>query len=346
MPPMSGIDWRCPSHVLEKMPKSRKGAGVRGISIGCVKVEMIEMKGCMEGYIKGARKLTNKTLIYLNLASRSEDGINKANMFFQMHTYADKMPKIVSDWQYIDIFGDIFRVMFEPVPTLAQRINKTMTELGLKENEYSSAHVRARYPTAKIKTIVDTTGFEDYKNVEDILNPVIDNALRCANRIAPDLTKIFFASDQHDIIDSIEKRNISFGEGGETRVVGIHQNTIIKHFDKTYNDTKASDFYSLFEDLLIMGGSRCVTHGVGSFGAFGAGISGNRCRGIHRNKRGNAIKCPNDKTEIVCMPIETYSNGSLLFGNVVDGPGKIYPIGCNSSNTQNGQIKEKINTTA
>ena len=29
-------------------------------------------------------------------------------------------------------------------------------------------------------------------------------------------------------------------------------------------------FYSVFEDLLIMGGSRCVSRGMGSFGSFGS----------------------------------------------------------------------------
>ena len=35
----------------------------------------------------------------------------------------------------------------------------------------------------------------------------------------------------------------------------------------------ADDHYPVIEDLLIMGGSNCVAYGIGSFGAFRAGLA-------------------------------------------------------------------------
>ena len=52
------------------------------------------------------------------------------------------------------------------------------------------------------------------------------------------------------------------------------------------------EFYNIIEDLLIMGGSACVSHGMGSFGAFGAGLIGNKCRVVH-TQNAEMQKCPN-----------------------------------------------------
>ena len=44
-----------------------------------------------------------------------------------------------------------------------------------------------------------------------------------------------------------------------------------------------------------MGGSKCDAHGVGSFGSFGAGLAGNRCRTVHRKSIGYIVPCPNER---------------------------------------------------
>lgn len=46
-----------------------------------------------------------------------------------------------------------------------------------------------------------------------------------------------------------------------------------------------------------MGGSKCVVHGIGSFGAFGAALASNRCRALHRDLYDRPLKCPNNHTE-------------------------------------------------
>ena len=107
---------------------------------------------CAKKDIEKGRHLKPK-FVFLDLYIHSLERINAANHLFQYHTYHDKMPHIYQ-WQFVDLMGDIFRVMFEPVPALARIINNTMSSLGLRENEYTSIHVRSRYPTESVKIIL------------------------------------------------------------------------------------------------------------------------------------------------------------------------------------------------
>ena len=101
----------------------------------------------------------------------------------------------------------------------------------------------------------------------------------------------------------------------------IDREEIHKHFDtSTRNYKKFEEFYPVFEDLLIMGGSKCVSHGVGSFGSLGAGLTGNKCRARHRKPSGRRDFCPNDAFN--SDPIKIDPN-EMLFGESVGGEGTI-----------------------
>lgn len=54
-------------------------------------------------------------------------------------------------------------------------------------------------------------------------------------------------------------------------IVGVDRDSEPLHVDGG-NSMIPSDYFSGFEDLLIMGGSRCVSHGMGSFGSFGYAV--------------------------------------------------------------------------
>ena len=88
-------------------------------------------------------------------------------------------------------------------------------------------------------------------------------------------------------------RDISLDGGIQVRSVGIHRDKEPLHSNVKHPGSHINDFFPLFEDLLIMGGSKCVAHGLGSFGSFGAGLIGNQCRTIHRRWDGRRIFCPN-----------------------------------------------------
>eukprot|EP00957_Ditylum_brightwellii_P114411 8722672-Ditylum_brightwellii.AAC.1 len=107
----------------------------------------------------------------------------------------------LDQWKYPDMFGDIFRVMFQPVPAIAHEINKTMSSLGLVESLYVSAHVRSRYPTGPMGKVADKGGLLHLEgDVRSYLDGIGTNALDCVMKLGSDLP-IFFVSDSRLFTD-------------------------------------------------------------------------------------------------------------------------------------------------
>ena len=237
----------------------------------------------------------------------------------------------LTNWEYPDMIGDIFRVMFEPVPLLARQVNSTMTKLGLVENKYVSTHVRARYPQALLFKVVGNTKYDkdggldfEKEKVQEIIFPVAKNAVQCGHVLAPDL-KMFFVSDQNQVTNYVISHQLTVhdinGKVSTIQPLGINRDKEPIHTEGNLNmTTSALDFYPVFEDLLIMGGSKCVAHGLGSFGSLGAGLGSNRCRAIHRNHHGKSLDCPNNHT----LPHPVVINASeMIFGEQPGGLGKL-----------------------
>jgi hypothetical protein len=227
------------------------------------------------------------------------------------------------------MIGDIFRIMFEPIPLLAKRINATMTSLDLVENEFVSTHVRARYPAGYImkflgggrnQTFDKDGGLKFEGKLKNWINSIVKNAVTCGHLLAPDL-KVFFISDHNDATNYALSTEISLKGGDKIKAIGLNRKEEPLHMDgNNHQMVNAADFYSVFEDLLIMGGSRCVSHGIGSFGSFGAGLTGNRCRAIHRKYNAQPITCPNDRGGRKSI---TFDASEMMFGEKPGGHGKI-----------------------
>ena len=127
-------------------------------------------------------------------------------------------------------------------------------------------------------------------------------------------------------------RDVVLSGGSKARVRGAHRDEEPLHSEGNHPESKISYFYPLFEDLLIIGGSKCVVHGIGSFGAFGAGLNGNRCRAIHRLYNGKPLTCPNERTSYECtsitQQIKNYE-GKFLFDSKVEEEDLISSQRCN-----------------
>lgn len=158
-----------------------------------------------------------------------------------------------------------------------------------------------------------------------------NNALECGSLLDPS-NQLFFSSDNVDLTDFILRTpfvmNITNGTSIRTyQPIGVDQRAEIKHLGAIHHEgADPTDFYPIIEDLFIMGGARCVSHGIGSFGAFAAGLSGNRCRAIHRKHRGGGTeKCPNSRSAIV---LKNITKDELLFNDEVtdDAAGRIVPV--------------------
>ena len=183
----------------------------------------------------------NSKYVFLDLPFKTVDRVNAANNLFQLHTYADKM-QLIGQWQFVDLMGDIFRVMFEPVSALAQSINNTMSSLGLKENEYVLVHVSSRYTTTSINLRFDHGGGLKLEGCwRSYLIPIIHNAISCANVMSPD-SVIYFASDNHEVVQNAVTHDVIIGKGGHVRPVGIHRDMEPLHSEAKPSQSQISDF--------------------------------------------------------------------------------------------------------
>ncbi|GFH44275.1 hypothetical protein CTEN210_00749 [Chaetoceros tenuissimus] len=290
--PKGGLDWTCPSDF--------NGEFGHASTLYWGEVNTPEAKESMTNRIEYIKELSDQ---FVTVKTKNNDfqHINYLNAIFAGYSYENQMPKVFR-WMHVYLMEHIFRVMFKPIPAIARNVNATMKELGLVEGKYTSVHFRARYPTAMLKKILGgqnqfidhdkgklQTPFEgQYKSY---LLRVAKNAIGCGANIDPDMDKIFFSSDDVNLVDYVISNKIQTTHGN-VQCVGVGERSHVKHME--YHKTNSDeDFYPLIEDLLVMGGSKCVAHGVGSFGAFGASLAGNRCRAMHRRHSGKPLECPN-----------------------------------------------------
>ena len=326
LPPSNGLDWRCPPEVASLLDESKETA--KQPIIRAYNIDRCNSKNqivpCAQTKIDYMRKDDGKYLS-IKLVSNDVASINKALYLFQRHSYVDRMPSL-DNWAFVDLMGDIFRVMFEPITPLAIRINQTMAQLGLVENHYSSVHTRCRYPVYPAarhqgKQVDKEGGLLFANKTKDALIDIMENAINCAHQLDPHLP-IYFASDHDDATRYMITHDTHLNSTQYIRPVGINRKEEPLHMGnlEESHEHKAIDYFSIFEDLLIIGGSKCVAHGVGSFGSFGAAITGNRCRAIHRKFNGALVKCPNDRalkrlvpiTEPILYGQNTQNNANLV----------------------------------
>ena len=214
--PARDVDWRLPIEDDDIFLKADKAFCLKDengyfgyLSGSCSRYKPLCYDDCLT-YL--AERVSNDThnIVGLDLLKRSTDQINNGNMLFQKFSYTSEA-KILDKWDFPDMFGDIFRVMFQPIPPIGMNLNRTMSELGLYEGKYSSAHVRARYPSDQgLKKLigdlkyVDKNGKIEVKNdVLDYLTKVSQHALSCVALGTDSNSKIYFASDTNDLTKHI-----------------------------------------------------------------------------------------------------------------------------------------------
>eukprot|EP00554_Chaetoceros_debilis_P003099 CAMPEP_0194085620 /NCGR_PEP_ID=MMETSP0149-20130528/18145_1 /TAXON_ID=122233 /ORGANISM="Chaetoceros debilis, Strain MM31A-1" /LENGTH=601 /DNA_ID=CAMNT_0038768551 /DNA_START=30 /DNA_END=1832 /DNA_ORIENTATION=- len=353
-PPKGGMDWRCPPEFDAIVDKSKPSSMQKNFTY----YEFYDRNSRRNGSNDIAIAETvlrdirgnNATFVSMGTVDQDFNKINSLNNIFNAHSYQDRY-SAASKWFHVDLSEHIHRVLFEPIPVIGRMINGTMTRLGLVENEYTSVHVRARYPTRHLKGILG----ENYNNhdsghytpsfegkFKDYLLSLASNAIKCgvfADRDSSDgndnhngdkghndSRPIYFSSDSSDLSSYIASSYIANNgllsdknEKLNDRAMMYHPVSIkdrgtIKHL--VGGDRDHAGYYPIIEDLFIMGGSRCVSHGIGSFGAFGAGLAGNRCRAVHRDWRANSIDCPNMNQ---LHWLANVTDDALLFGEKVSG---------------------------
>ena len=148
--------------------------------------------------------------------------------------------------------------------------------------------------------------FEWEGDVREYMIKLSDNAINCAHLLSPDLP-VFFVSDSHHLSNFWNSTEIKkIGDNVDVPVLAVNRSIEPPHIDRDdgWPGSKPYDFFTVFEDILIMGGSKCVAHGIGSFGSLGSALIGNKCRVIHRNPKGGSNMCPNQSSERTLIPTD------------------------------------------
>mmetsp|Transcript_22196 Transcript_22196/g.32767 ORF Transcript_22196/g.32767 Transcript_22196/m.32767 type:complete len:453 (+) Transcript_22196:119-1477(+) len=157
----------------------------------------------------------------------------------------------ITDSTYDQVFHDLFRLVFDPHPSIAKILREELAVSGLTPGHYAVAHYRAFYARASRKP-------------ERIMKMTL-NAINCASQLRPG-GPIYFASDSLLALATARE----YAKNNLYSVVTI-ENQEPLHLDKAGNwsERKPSDFYSIFVDLYLMAMGRCLTFGQGGFGRFG-----------------------------------------------------------------------------
>ena len=189
----------------------------------------------------------------------------------------------------------MFRLMFSPSKALAERVESTMESLHLVPSQYSSVHLRVKYPVDKS---IDEKLFTFQKHKEKITSWAT-NAVNCAAELHPNST-IYVSSDNNDTVGYLLEDS-HFAQHYIDATKHNKHPLVVKLVARDYSQenehvafssNKESDgFMDVFIDLMILGMGKCVAHGVGGYGRLGAALSGGECVMAHRNHRGRPNMC-------------------------------------------------------
>lgn len=184
-------------------------------------------------------------------------------------------------------YHELFRLLFTPSPALSERVTKTMKSLDLIPSEYSSVHLRVKYPHGGVKE--EDFTFEKHKSK---IVGWANNAVNCAAELHPNST-IYVSSDNNDTVGYLLEDS-PFAKHYIDATEHKKHPLLLKLVSRDYScenehvafssNKEADGFMSVFEDLVIMGMGRCVAHGVGGYGRLGAALSGGECAVAHRGR--------------------------------------------------------------
>jgi hypothetical protein len=155
-----------------------------------------------------------------------------------------------------------------------------MNSLELVPSQYSSVHLRVKYPHAGIKE--ESFTFERHRSQ---IIKWATNAVNCAAELHPNST-IYVSSDNNDTVGYLLEES-HFAQHYIDATEHKKHPLIVKLVSRDYsnenehvafsNVKEADGFMSVFEDLIIMGMGRCVAHGLGGYGRLAAALSGGEC---------------------------------------------------------------------
>jgi hypothetical protein len=161
-------------------------------------------------------------------------------------------------------YRDSFRALFRPVQPVQDIVDRTQRVLGLQNVPYTSLHLRMKYTSIS-------------SNAEQVWS-----ALTCAERVGDPSSPIFVASDSGEMALLATRlaveRNLTRRVVARVEYPSLHIDMGADYLNPRSEDWKshnASEYYTVFSDLLLLGDSTCVVGGTGSYGKWGSQLSRN-----------------------------------------------------------------------
>lgn len=183
-----------------------------------------------------------------------------------------------------DLYGfyrDLWKVMFQPSPPVAEELQKNLRALQLIPGEFASKygvvknisrgmhqHILLLTDHVDLSAAVHIRALYGVKEIGDgRLLRMVTNAMNCVSTLRPG-GPYFIASDTLIAIQMAmayaEHHNVSLVSATHEREP-LH----IEFYNKSDPDLKPEHFYDGFVDMYIMAATRCVAHGKGGFARWG-----------------------------------------------------------------------------
>lgn len=231
VPPRGGMDWRAPPWL----------------------VELIETRGI--GRVSG-----KSTGGVVNAAISETPMFVLARMIMQdyhagRYWYDEQLQP--GEPNFETIFHHVWKIMFTPSAAVRQRLEQSMSEMGLLPYQYTAAHCRVLYAKD------DSPQWQQQTWAE--------NAVNCASELRPQLP-IFFTSDSADATVYAQKYGQSRNATVQTRIPDPNPPL---HIEFSGGWRPAVDYIDGFVDLYILAEATCITYNKGGYGVFGSLIGRN-----------------------------------------------------------------------
>jgi len=202
-------------------------------------------------------------------------------------TAANSSHTIPYELDLLELFRDLWKIMFQPSPPVARLIQQNLRQMQLVPGEFASVHLRVLYA-------VDAQPL--YR-----IHLLVKNAMNCVSNLRPG-GPYFVAGDSLDAIrmahDYAVQHNVTLHSASHDTTTTT-TTTMLNNNNNNNNRTKKepqhlewynasdtslmpSDFYAGFVDVYLMAATRCVAAGKGGFAKWGQLLGYNSsCIKIH-----------------------------------------------------------------
>ncbi|CAB9510304.1 expressed unknown protein [Seminavis robusta] len=257
LPPQGGLDWRVPHYMVDAVL---------------------------------AKPARGRKQDIVRLANATGAGMQVMICEMQASDYGqewyDENPLNGDEQQHarLQMFRHMWHWVFTPAPPVAERVKDNFDKLGIRPGEYASAHIRAVY-AVKERSEKDMTRRTHH-------------AMNCISMLRPG-GPFFVASDTAFAV----KAAMEYGRSKNVTVVATTNNGAYQKqplhldmYDVSDPSLVPEDFYDAFVDLYLLGSTRCVAHGQGSFGHWGYLLGYNSTCEIRHHRGPKCFWTPASKT--------------------------------------------------